>query len=579
MPQHIYGFKYNQYGNTEAIIALKKGPILQTNNYTNKGTAFPNEERQRLDLIGHLPPAYRPLNMQVENGAEKVTAKEDDIERFIYIRALFDRNVTLAHALIKSDIEQYMKIIYTPTVGLACQRYSSMFRFANGIHFHPGNIDQAEKILRRFVHRDIRVAVVTDNQGILGLGDQGAGGIAICLGKLMLYTQGAGIAPWHCLPISLDVGTNNKELLDDPFYLGWQHERISGDEYLDFVQRFARAFRAVFPNALCQWEDFSKQNAFAIRDSYLHDLISFNDDIQGTGSITLAAILTGMKIKKEKLADQRYLIHGAGAGGVGIAEQIETAMIEEGVPEDIARSQIYTLDSRGLVTSDRSLEPYKQKFAKDPEKVSWLKDSADGTLENVIKNEKITVLIGTSGQQGCFTREVVKATLQNTDRPLVLPLSNPTANCEALPEDIYTWTEGKALVATGSPFAPVHYGGSEYLIGQCNNVFVFPGVGLGILASGAKEVLPSFFTAAAKAVSDSVSADAMAKGELVPPVSKLQEITLAVGQKVGETAIQANVGHLCAFSDFQHNKDPERLQELISNMRWKPEYLPIIREE
>lgn len=578
MPENIYGFKYGQYGNTEAIIAHKKGIILQTNNYTNKGTAFNDEERYRLDLIGALPPSTRPLEMQVVNSADKVAGKEDDIERFIYIRSLFDRNVTLAHALVKSDIERYMKIIYTPTVGLACQRYSSMFRHANGIHFYPGNIDQAENILRRFVHDNIRVAVVTDNQGILGIGDQGAGGIAICLGKLMLYTQGAGIAPWHCLPISLDVGTDNKELLDDPFYLGWRHERIRGDEYLQFVQRFARAFRAVFPNALCQWEDFSKQNAFAIRDSYLHDLISFNDDIQGTGSVTLAAILTGMKAKKEKLTDQRYLIHGAGAGGVGIAEQIETAMIEAGLPERVARSQIYTLDSRGLVTSDRSLEPYKQKFAKDPAHISWLKVTSDNTLENVIKNEKITVLIGTSGQQGCFTEQIVKAVHQNTDRPMILPLSNPTANCEALPKDIYKWTDGKALVATGSPFAPVQHGGSTFHIGQCNNVFVFPGVGLGIIASGAKEVLPSFFTAAAKAVSDCVTNEAMAKGELVPPVAELQNVSLKVAQAVGETAIEANIGRLCAFSDFQYNNDPERLQELIVNMRWQPEYLPLIRE-
>ena len=578
MPENIYGFKYDQYGNTEAIIAYKKGIILQTNNYTNKGLAFSDEERNRFDLLGALPPSVRPLEKQVINSAEKVAGKADDIERFIYIRSLFDRNIPLAHALVKSDIERYMKIIYTPTVGLACQQYSSMFRSANGIHFYPGNIDQAENILRRFVHRDIRVAVVTDNQGILGIGDQGAGGIAICLGKLMLYTQGAGIAPWHCLPISLDVGTNNKELLDDPTYLGWHHERISGNEYIQFVQRFARAFRAVFPNALCQWEDFSKQNAFAIRDSYLHDLISFNDDIQGTGSVTLAAILTGMKIKKEKISDQRYLIHGAGAGGIGIAEQIETAMIEEGLPEKVARSRIYTLDSRGLVTSDRSLEPYKQKFAKNPAEISWMKDSSDNTLENVIKNEKITVLIGTSGQQGCFTEQVVKAVHQNTDRPMILPLSNPTANCEALPEDIYKWTDGKALVATGSPFAPVEHGSSTFHIGQCNNVFVFPGVGLGIIASGAKEVLPAFFTAAAKAVSEYVTDEAMAKGELVPPVSELQNVSLKVARKVGETAIAADVGRLCAFSDFQHNNDPERLRELIMNMRWQPEYLPLIRK-
>jgi len=576
MTEDIYAFKYGEYGNTEAIIAKKPGLALQYFNYINKGTAFTGDERRRLALDGALPPSPRSLASQVINSAEKVKNKDDDIERYIYIRALFDRNVTLAHALIRSDIKTYMGIIYTPTVGLACQRYSSIFRNANGIHFYPGNIDRAEDILRQYVHQGIRVAVVTDNQGILGIGDQGAGGIAICLGKLMLYTQGAGIAPWHCLPISLDVGTNNKALLADDFYLGWRHERLSGSDYLRFVQRFAKAFRAVFPNALCQWEDFSKQNAFAIRDAYLHDLISFNDDIQGTGAVTLAGILTAMRIKKEKLEDQIYLIHGAGAGGVGIAEQIETALIENGLSPETARSRIYTLDSQGLVTSDRKLEPYKEKFAKDPSQLPWLKKAGDGALENVVKHEKVTVLIGTSGQSGCFTREVVQAAAANTPRPVILPLSNPTSMAEALPEDIYKWTDGKALVATGSPFPPVVHNGKTYKVGQCNNVFIFPGVGLGIIASGAKEVLPSFFTAAAHAASQCVQPDAMARGELLPPISELRNVSLKVAQAVGLTAIRANVGHLCACSDFQHDNDEEKLNKLITNMRWQPEYLPII---
>ncbi len=576
MTEDIYSFKYGQYGDTEAIIAKKPGLALQYFNYINKGTAFSNEERLRLGLEGALPPSPRFLNHQVINSAEKVKNKKDDIERYIYIRALFDRNVTLAHALIRSDIEKYMGIIYTPTVGVACQRYSSIFRTANGIHFYPGNIDRAEEILRRYTHQGIRVAVVTDNQGILGIGDQGAGGIAICLGKLMLYTQGAGFAPWHCLPISLDVGTNNKELLADEYYLGWRHERLSGSEYLRFVQRFAKAFRAVFPNALCQWEDFSKQNAFAIRDAYLHDLISFNDDIQGTGAVTLAAILTAMTIKQEKLEEQIYLIHGAGAGGVGVAEQIETALIEKGLPPEAARSRIFTLDRHGLVTTDRKLEPYKQKFAKNPDKLAWLREAGDGTLENVVKHEKITVLIGTSGQGGCFTKEVIQAATTNTPRPVILPLSNPTSMTEALPEDIYKWTDGGALIATGSPFPPVSHNGRIYKIGQCNNVFVFPGVGLGIITSGAKEVLPSFFTAAAHAVSQCVQPEEMSQGQLLPPVSRLRDVSLKVAQAVGLTAIKSDVGHLCAFSDFQHDYDEKKLNRLITNMRWNPEYLPIL---
>jgi malate dehydrogenase (oxaloacetate-decarboxylating) len=576
MLHHDFAFTFDDYGNTKAIQVYQRGFDVFGNSYTGKGTAFTPEERDALEVDGSVPPTVRTLEQQIMNSVQKVNSKESDIEKFIYLRALFDRNVTLAHAVIASDVARYMRIIYTPTVGLACQNYSSMFRQANGLHFYPGNLDKAENILRQFTHRDIRVAVVTDNQGILGIGDQGAGGIAICLGKLMLYTQGAGIAPWHCLPISLDVGTDNHTLLDDSEYLGWRHERLKGQTYIDFIQRFARAFRAVFPNSLCQWEDFSKQNAFAIRDSYLHDLISFNDDIQGTGAITLAAIFSAMKIKKESITEQVYLIHGAGAGGIGIAEQIDVALIEAGLDPEAARARIFTLDSHGLITSDRRLEPYKEKFAKDPAQLSWLHDDRDASLLNVINQAKVTVLIGTSGQHGCFSREVVAAMLANSERPVILPLSNPTSLAEAQPKDIYEWTNGKALVATGSPFEPVSHNGKTIRIGQCNNVFVFPGVGLGVLASGAKEVLPSFFTAAAKAVSEQVSERDLKDGILCPAIETLNDVSLQVAFAVGETAIRENVSRLCVFSTFQHNNDPERLRELIAKMRWRPNYLPLI---
>ncbi|GBE53190.1 putative NAD-dependent malic enzyme 2 [bacterium BMS3Bbin14] len=576
MPADSYRFVYDQYGNTREILVYTRGIGVYGNNYTNKGTAFTEEERRALGLDASLPPAVRTLEKQVENSVRTVGAKGDDIERYIYIRSLFDRNVTLAHALIRSDIERYMKIIYTPTVGLACQRYSSMFRTANGLIFYPGNIDRAEDILRYYSHRDIRVAVVTDNQGILGIGDQGAGGIAICLGKLMLYTQGAGIAPWHCLPVSLDVGTNNEALLNDDEYLGWRHRRLTGDEYVEFVQRFALAFRRVFPNAICQWEDFSKQNAFATRDAYLHDLISFNDDIQGTGAITLAAVISAMRAKGEKLADQVFLIHGAGAGGVGVAEQIETALKELGLSVAAARNRIFALDSRGLVTTDRGLEPYKMKYAKEPGDLAWFKEEGDGGLENVVRNAGVTVLVGTSGRTGCFSREVVAAMLNNSDRPVILPLSNPTSRAEATPEEICQWTGGRALVATGSPFPPVAVGGRPVRVGQCNNVFVFPGLGLGVLASGARQVLPAFFTAAAHAVSGQVVEQDIRDGILLPPVDSLREVSLKVAFAVGRAAIREGVSGLCAFSTFQHNNDIGRLEELIENMRWEPRYLPLV---
>ena len=576
MPQNSFRFQYDPYGNTKAIEVFSRWLGVYDNQFTNKGTAFTREEREQLQLEGTLPPSVRTLAQQVDNCLETLARKSSDLEQFVYLRSLYDRNVTLAHAVIASDIERFMRIIYTPTVGEACRQYSSMFRKANGLHLFPGNIDRAEEILGRFKARQIRVAVVTDNQGILGIGDQGVGGISICLGKLMLYTQGAGVAPWHCLPISLDVGTDNAALLNDPNYLGWWHPRLAGDEYLAFVRRFAKAFKAVFPQALCQWEDFSKQKAFAIRDAYLHDLISFNDDIQGTGAVTLAALLSAMKIKKEPLGKQVYLIYGAGAGGVGIAEQIETSLIEAGLGREEARARIFTVDSKGLVTTERELEPYKQKFAKDPAALDWYGAKTDGNLLNVIQKARVTVLVGASGQPGAFSRYIVQAMQGNSRRPVILPLSNPTAKAEAVPADIQKWTSGSALVATGSPFEPVVVGGLPVRVGQCNNVFIFPGMGLGIMASGVQEVLPRFFTVAAQAVAEQVSAADLRKGILLPSVDKLREVSQAVALAVGEAAISQGVAHPCVYSTYQHDYKRDRLLRLVEMMGWQPRYLPIV---
>lgn len=575
MPKHSYSFQLDEYGNTTGIYVRTRRIGVMSNNYTNRGTAFNRDERQQLELEGMLPPTVRTLDQQLRMSFMKLDTKTSDVGKFIFLRALFDRNVTLAHALIKEDIENLMKIIYTPTVGLACRQYSSMFRTAQGLHFYPGNIDQAEEILKRYSRRNIRVAVVTDNQGILGIGDQGAGGIAICLGKLMLYTQGAGIAPWHCLPISLDVGTDSEELLNDRDYLGWRHNRIRGEEYISFVQRFARAFKKVYPDALCQWEDFSKQNAFEIRDTYLHDMISFNDDIQGTGSVALAAILTAMKIKKEKLTDQRFLIYGGGAGGIGVAEQITTALCESGLSDLESRERIYVLDRHGLVT-DANAEKYKKKFAKSPDHLEWFRNQEDGTLMNVIKKAGITVMVGASGQAGHFTQDVIESMMKNSKEPVILPLSNPTEYSEAAPADIFRWTAGQALVATGSPFEAVEQKGSMIRIGQCNNVFIFPGVGLGILASGSRELIPAFFTAAAYAVSECVTEEDRKKRILMPPIDTLAEVSRRVAIAVGRTAIHKNISGTYAFGSFQHNNDEERLKLLIENMIWKPVYLPLI---
>ncbi len=576
MAANLYRFKYDEYGNTREIIVYAGGSSARSCSYINKGTAFSLEERKLLNLEATLPPGVRNLEGQVQSSRVKVDEKSDDIEKFIFIRAMFDRNVTLAHALIKSDIEKYIKIIYTPTIGMAVQKYSSMFRQANGLHFFPGNIEKAEDILRRFTHRDIRVAVVTDNQGVLGIGDQGAGGIAVCLGKLMLYTQGAGIAPWHCLPISLDVGTNNEKLLTDDQYLGWRHRRLEGEEYLSFIGRFVRAFRNVFPNALCQWEDFSPQNAFSIRDAFIDEVISFNDDIQGTGAVALAAILTAMKVKKEKLTDQRFLINGGGAGGIGIGEQIRNALIAEGLSEKQALDCIFMIDAKGLVTSNRDLSLYKKKFAKEKKKYPWITSSNKIDIPEIIRHAQITVLIGTTGQEFFFRKEAVDAVKQNTSRPLILPLFHHISTPEVFCQNIRKWNAEGVMVATSNSCAAMDALEDSYFTSQCNNALVFPGIGLGVLASGAREVLPEFFTAAAYAISEIMSPEDIVHGRLMPPIHMIRQVGKKVALAVAMTAVQHGVSRPCVYSDFQHDNDEARMKKLIDRIRWKPEYLPLV---
>lgn len=576
MSGSLYRFKYDEYGNTREIIVYASGSSARSCSYVNKGTAFRHEERNLLDLDATLPPGIRDLQGQVESSRLKVKDKVDDIEKFIFIRSLFDRNVTLAHALIASDIEKYIKIIYTPTIGLAVQKYSSMFRQANGLHFYPGNIDRAEDILRRFSHRDIRIAVVTDNQGILGIGDQGAGGIAVCLGKLMLYTQGAGIAPWHCLPISLDVGTNNEKLLADNQYLGWRHHRLEGEEYLSFIGRFVRAFRNVFPSALCQWEDFSQQNAFSIRNAFVDELISFNDDIQGTGSVAMAAILSAMKIKQEHLSDQRFLIQGAGAAGVGVAEQISNSLVAEGLSEREAIRRIFMVDSKGLITDDRSVALYKKKFSKNKADFPWLNDVNIVDIPAIICKSGTTVLIGTTGQTSFFRSDVIEKMKQNTTRPLVLPLFNHMSTPEAVCLNLKKWSDTGVLIATGSPCANIDALVDSTSISQCNNAFVFPGVGLGVIASGASEILPEFFTVAAEAIAGMMSKEDLEAGQLMPPIKDVKKVGRKVAEAVAMCAVQMGVSRPCVYSDFQHNNDATRLCKLIDRMRWNAEYLPLV---
>jgi malate dehydrogenase (oxaloacetate-decarboxylating) len=575
MSKNQYKFKYDEYGNTREIIVYGSGTAVSSMSFVNKGTAFNEAERVKLGLQGSLPPGIRDLDDQIDNTRRIVDDKVDDIERFIFMRGLFDRNATLAHALIRSDLEKYMGIVYTPTIGLAVQKFSSLYRQASGLHFYPGNIDVAEDILRRQLHRDIRVAVVTDNQGIPRMGDQGAGGIAVCLGKLMLYTQGGGIAPWHCLPVSLDVGTDNEELLNDKRYLGWRNRRLKGEEYLSVVGRFVRAFRNVFPDALCQWENLSRHNAFGIRDAFADEIITFNDNIQGTGAVALAAMLSAMRAKNEPLAAQKFMICGADCGGIGICEQLEIALTEEGASEQEARDAIFLADRDGIITSARAGEYYLKKYAKDPRRFKWLKDGSLPVATSIARSGA-TVYVSTSDSDGCITEELVNAIQHNTGRPVIILLDSASEISEQDIRNIYDWTGGRALAASGSPLNGFEFQGNMCKVSQGNNILIFPGVGLGVLASGAREVLPQFFTAAARAVSGCVANGKLDKGELLPAIADLEKVSNKVALAVAMCAVKHGVSRPCVFSSFQHQGEESRMRELIKRMRWEPHYLPII---
>lgn len=570
-----YRFKYDEYGNTREIIVYGSGASATSISFVNKGTAFNADERVKLGLQGSLPPGIRNLDEQVENTQRIVDEKIDDIERFIFVRALFDRNVTLAHAVIRSDLEKYMGIVYTPTIGMAVQKFSALYRQASGLHFYPGNIDLAEDILRRYLHRDIRVAVVTDNQGIPGMGDQGAGGIAVCLGKLMLYTQGGGIAPWHCLPISLDVGTDNEELLNDRRYLGWRSRRLKGEEYLSFVGRFVRAFRNVFPDAICQWENLSRKNAFGIRDAFADEIITFNDNIQGTGAVALAAVLSAMRAKREPLKEQRFMVYGSDSGSVGICEQLEIALTEEGLSEQAARDAIFLADRDGIITTKRASDYFLKRFAKDPKKFKWLKEPVLSAA-TAISQSGATVFISTSGADGCIEQGLAQAMQANTEKPVIIPLYSPAEMAQECVRNIYEWTDGKALVVSGSPLNSFEFMGNRCNVSQGNNILVFPGVGLGVLAAGAREVLPEFFTAAARAISAHVTRQALDGGQLLPTIADLEQVSNKVALAVAMCAVKHGVSRPCVFSSFQHQGEESRMWELITRMRWRPQYLPIV---
>ena len=532
----------------------------------NKGSAFPEEEREAFNLLGLLPPHVALMEDQLERTYENYQRKDSDLERYIYLASLHDRNETLFFRLVSEHIGEMTPIVYTPTVGLACQYYSHIYRRPRGVFVAYPYRDRIEDLLRNAPLSGARVIVVTDGERILGLGDLGTGGMEIPVGKLALYTLCAGIHPATTLPIVLDVGTNNQELLHDPLYIGWHHPRIRGQDYDAFIETFVQAVKRVFPRALLQWEDFAKGNARRLLDHYRDQLCTFNDDIQGTGAVTVAGVLSALHVLGEPLSKQRIVILGAGSSAIGIAEQLVEVMVSEGTAPGEARASFWLLDSQGLVQTGRTdLEAEKQPFAQPHERIAQWQLAQPGriTFEDVVAHVHSTILIGTSAQPGAFTEAIVRDMAQHVERPIIFPLSNPSSKGEAHPQDLIDWTEGRALVATGSPFPPVTYNGRTIPIGQCNNMFIFPGIGLGIIASQARFVKAEMFVGAARALSDCSPARKDPNASLYPKIEDVREVARRVAMAVGKAAQQAGV---------TEQTSEEELERHITATMWMPQY-------
>ena len=540
----------------------------------DKGTGFTFEERRRFGIEGMLPAQHNDIATQAERQYLSICFNPDPVGRHIDLSQLLNRNEVLFYKILSTHLEELMPVIYTPTVGEASRFFSRVYRRARGVFITPEHVGRIEEVLRASSpFSGVRLMVVTDNEAILGIGDQGVGGMAISIGKLALYCVGAGIHPAQTLPISLDVGTDNQVLLDDPLYLGWRHKRLRGDEYLKIVDEFVVAAKAVFPEVVIQWEDFRKDNALMILDRYKSALPSFNDDIQGTGAVAAACVHAACRISGTSFRDSRIVIYGAGAAGLGIARQLRGQLQEAGLSGGDLTRAIIAMDSRGIITSDREgLDDFKKELAWPAEMAAsmGLADEHRANLAEVIGAYKATVLIGTSGQGDSFTEEIVTAMAANAKRPVILPMSNPTAISEGNPQDIINWTNGTALVATGSPFDPVETTDGPRRIGQANNVFVFPGIGLGAIVAGATEITSTMIAASSKALAAALSAEDIRDQCLMPQIAQLWDVCGQVAFAVARQAIDDGVAQHC---------DVEELENKIARYRWVPEYPEIVITE
>jgi malate dehydrogenase (oxaloacetate-decarboxylating) len=555
--------------NSEAAIETAlRGQLLLDNPLLNKGSAFPQNERRELGLLGLLPLHSSTINEQLARTYENYQRKQSDLERYVFLTALQDRNETLFYRLLQEHITEMMPIIYTPTVGDGCRQYSHVFRRPRGLYISYPHRDEIPLLLDNAPSEQVEVIVVTDGERILGLGDLGVGGIGIPIGKLSLYTLCAGIHPATTLPILLDVGTDNQELLDDPLYLGWRHERVRGQQYDEFIEAFVEAVQQRFPRVLLHWEDFSKHNASRLLERYRDRLCTFNDDIQGTGAVTVAGLLAAMKLTQAKLGEQRILILGAGSSAIGICDQIVAAMLHAGYSELHAKEALWLVDSKGLVHTGRNkLETSKQKYAQPIERMAeWITDPAGFTFSDAVKNVHPTILIGTSAQAGAFSEDIVRELAKHVERPVIFPLSNPTSKSEASPSDLLKWTDGRAFIATGSPFPPTSHAGRVIQTGQCNNAFIFPGVGLGVIASGASRVTDAMFVVAARVLSDFSPVFNEPDGPLYPSLEIVREISHKVALAVGVEAQRAGLARPTCCEELERN---------VTNKMWNPQYVPL----
>ncbi|EJR48365.1 MULTISPECIES: oxaloacetate-decarboxylating malate dehydrogenase [Bacillus] len=560
--------KFTVASNGSLETTLRGVEVLSTP-LLNKGVAFTQEEREELGLKGLLPPAVLTLEEQARRAYEQFCSQPDDLLKNVYLTALHDRNEVLFYRILTDHLREMLPIVYTPTVGVAIQRYSHEYRKPRGVYLSindPSGIEEAFANIGATAE-NIDLVVVTDGEGILGIGDWGVGGINIAIGKLAVYTAAVGIDPSRVLPVILDVGTNREELLDNPFYIGNRHPRITGEAYDEFIDTFVQAVNKQFPKALLHWEDFSSRNARKILDKYRHDICTFNDDIQGTGAVSLAAVLSAVKASGVPLSEHRVVVFGAGTAGIGIADQVRDAMVRAGLSEEESYKRFWCIDRNGLVTDNmEDLLDFQIPYARKEAEVSEWKQNGVIGLAEVVKHVKPTILIGTSTVAGAFKEEIIKEMASHVERPIILPMSNPTPLAEAKPADLIEWTEGRALVATGSPFEPVTYNGVTYVIGQSNNALIFPGLGLGTIVVRASVMTDGMFAAAAEAVASMVDTS-QPGAPILPEVEELRNISEMVAIEVAKVAVAEGVA--------RENLSDNDIKIAVKEAIWEPEYRQI----